>query len=50
MTSQMSGDVKAHGVEAFQRQGQAEKCRQSLADTAFLEQKSKQPRGALLRA
>uniref|UniRef100_A0A8D2MKG2 AT-rich interactive domain-containing protein 3 n=1 Tax=Zonotrichia albicollis TaxID=44394 RepID=A0A8D2MKG2_ZONAL len=30
LTSQMSGDVKALGVEAFQRQGQAGKCRQSL--------------------
>lgn len=50
LTSQMSEDVKALGVETFQRQGQAGKCRQSLADTAFLGQKSKQPPGALLRA
>lgn len=50
MTSQMSGDVKALGVDTFQRQELAGKCRQSLADTAFLGQKSKQPPGALLGA
>lgn len=50
LTSQMSGDVKVLGVEAFQRQGLAGKCRQSLADTAFLGQKSKQLPAVLLGA